>query len=588
MNPNHPLTGNRIAVTLAMLLYLVLGGGNAKADWSTYRGDIARSGATADRVDGPLHLCWTYKPLAAPHPAWPLPAEELPRMHVDNAFHAVVVDGVVYFGSSVTDRVLAVDANSGAIRWSFFTEGPVRFAPTVSGGRVYFGSDDGNVYCLDVRNGAVVWKYRAGPTDEKVIGNGRMISLWPVRTNVLVDDGKAYFAAGVFPYEGIYVCSLDAASGAVTWRNDTIGDRAHELEFGGISPHGYLVASSHTLFVPSGRAMPAAFARSNGKFLYTAPPGGKRGGTWALLDQDRLIAGTDNSGVPGKVSYDAESGRLQGDAFAWFNGIDMVVTPTMVYLVTARGVDAVDRQAYQRALAESKRADGKSLRNSIYAWRYAAAGLTSVIRAGNVVVAGGDGKVIGLDVASGKRLWTFDVNGRAVGLAAANGRVVVSSDSGEVYCFGSGADSTPAKTIGISSVKRPYASDSAAAMYAAAAEAIVKRSNVTRGYCLVLDCGEGQLACDLARQTDLQIVGLESDPDKLAIARTKLAQAGLLGKRVVVEPWEMSTLPDYFANLIVSDGMLRTGRTASSKEDRVRCCVRGVVSSALALPRPAK
>ena len=69
---------------------------------------------------------------------------------------------------------------------------------------------------------------------------------------------------------------------------------------------------------------------------------------------------------------------------------------------------------------------------------------------------------------------------------------------------------------------------------------------------------------------NLQIVGLERDPAKLAVARSRLEDAGLWGARVVVEPWDLPTLPDYFANLIVSDGMVCTGETATSHEDRLR------------------
>jgi len=47
-----------------------------------------------------------------------------------------------------------------------------------------------------------------------------MISLWPVRTDILVDDGVAYFAAGVFPYEGLYVCALRSSDGSMIWKND--------------------------------------------------------------------------------------------------------------------------------------------------------------------------------------------------------------------------------------------------------------------------------------------------------------------------------------------------------------------------------
>jgi len=117
-------------------------------------------------------------------------------MHNDNAYHTVVADGVVFWGSSVTNKVYAVGAARGKLRWYFATEGPIRFAPTISNERVYVGSDDGYVYCLDARNGVLMWKYRPGPSNEKVIGNGRMISLWPVRTGVLVDDNVAFRAAG--------------------------------------------------------------------------------------------------------------------------------------------------------------------------------------------------------------------------------------------------------------------------------------------------------------------------------------------------------------------------------------------------------
>jgi outer membrane protein assembly factor BamB len=264
-------------------------------------------------------------------------------MHNDNAYHVVMAGKNAYFGSSVTNKVYSVDMAKGEIRWEFFTEGPVRFAPAVYRGKVYAGSDDGCMYCIDAEDGSLVWKYRAGPSDEKVIGNGRMISLWPVRTGVLVDDGVVYFAAGIFPYEGLYVCALKADDGSVVWKNDTIGDRAHEMEYGGISPHGYLIASRDIVYVPSGRSMPAAFDRKTGKFLYCASPGGKRGGTWSLLDDDRLISGVDYSGKPHKVAYDAKTGRRQGDAFAWFPGIDMAVTRNASYILTQDGVYAIDR-----------------------------------------------------------------------------------------------------------------------------------------------------------------------------------------------------------------------------------------------------
>jgi outer membrane protein assembly factor BamB len=600
-----------LIIFFALLMLFSVCGVSLGEDWATYRSDIARSGNTSETVGPELYLQWKYIPAHKPKPAWPIPSEELPRMHNDNAYHVVIADGSAYFGSSTTDKVYSIDVAKGEIRWTFFAEGPVRFAPTVYTGRVYFGSDDGYVYCLDSKDGSLLWKYHPGPTDEKIIGNARMISLWPVRTGVLADDGIVYFAAGVFPYEGLYICALKADDGSVVWKNDTLGDRAHELEFGGISPDGYPVASRDVLYIPSGRSMPAGFDRHTGKFLFYASPGDKRGGTWALLDDDRLISGVDYSGKPDKVAYDAKTGRLRGDAFAWFPGIDMTVTPEFSYIVTEQGVYAINRKVYtdsvsktaglarNRQIWESQRDEFKTklssadedtrakfnesigelskriadaaqeekrLRGSSFQWRYSGKGLCSVILAGDVVFVGGEGIVVGIDAKSGKEVCKSDVNGAAVGLAASGGSLIVSSDEGPIYCF-SGTEIAMAKEIKPQTNANPYPDDLLSETYKTAAEHILADSGIKKGYALVLDCGRGRLAYELAKRTELKIVGLEKEPSELAVARQSLEAAGLLGSRVVVEPWDMESLPAYFANLIVSDRMILTGKTTGTSEE---------------------
>jgi len=615
---NKELVSVRFCILIGFLgflmLFVVCSVGIAE-DWPTYRSQITRSGISSETVGPRLFLQWKYIPIHPPKPAWPMPSEELPRMHNDNAYHVVIAETEAYFGSCHSNKVYSIDAAKGEIRWTFFTEGPVRFAPAVYDDRVYAGSDDGYVYCLDRKDGSLIWKYRAGPSDEKVIGNGRMISLWPVRTGVLIDNGIVYFAAGVFPYEGLYICALKAEDGSVVWKNDTIGDLAHELEYGGISPHGYLVASQDVLYVPSGRSMPAAFDRKTGKFLFYAFPDGKRGGVWALVDNDKLIAGVDYSGTPQKIAYDTKTGSRKGYAFAWFPGIDMVITRDVSYVLTKEGIYAINRKTYASAAKEAdepaderkkledelknlrkeaKAADEKTskeinqqideltrktaslaakekrFRDSHSQWHYSGGyprrGFSSLIMAGDVVFAGGEGFVVGVDSKTGKEVWKSDVNGAAVGLAASGGRLIVSTDKGPIYCF-SRTKVTAVKEIRPEIKANPYPNDSLTETYKAAAEKILAESGIKKGYALVLDCGQGRLAYELAKRTELKIVGLEKEPKKLASARKNLETSGLLGKRVVVEPWDLTSLPDYFANLIVSDGMLITGKTEGTREE---------------------
>lgn len=596
-----------IYVSLIYSILIIFSTANA-ADWVTYRGDSARGGITTEQLETSLSLRWKFVPTHAPRPAWMKPAEELQRMHFDSAYHVSVVNNTVYFGSSVDNKVYAVDAKTGDIKWAFFTEGPVRFAPAVWKDRVYFGSDDGHVYCLKAKDGKPIWKYRAGPSDEKIIGNGRMISLWPVRTSVLVDDGIVYFGAGVFPYEGIYICALKADDGAVIWKNDTIGDKAHELSYGGISPQSYLVASENVLYVPSGRAMPAAFDRESGRFMYYCSTSGKSGGTWALVAEGELIAGVDSSGTPTKVAFDEKTGKRKGGAYAWFPGIDMIVTPKVAYTLSREGIHAIDRTAYpeasaklsslrtereelgailsdlrgklSRAAEESQAAADTAeepqerldsqvdkiteriekitseeeilLKTLACKWQYIRKDLHSLILAGNTIFAGGKEIIIAIDTETGEETWKSEIDGIALGLAASNGNLFVSTDKGPIYCFGQSEESE-AKEIKPDIKNREKKQIDT---YKTAVDTIKTETGIEKGFCLVLDAGDGQLAYELARQTELKIIALGNSPQKIQEARNNLDKAGIYGSRVVIEQWDISSLPDYFANLIISDASI--------------------------------
>ncbi|MEK7996354.1 MAG: PQQ-binding-like beta-propeller repeat protein, partial [Planctomycetota bacterium] len=203
--------------------------------------DNHRSGVTGEKLAPPLNESWVFKAVRPPEPAWPPPAKQDFYHHhhdlretvaYDRAFHVVGAGEMIFFGSSADDKVYALDARTGRPRWRFFTEGPVRFAPCVADGKVYVGSDDGCAYCLSAQDGALLWKYKAAEQDRLIPGNQRMISMWPLRTGLLVDEGAVYFGAGLFPNQGAFLFALGARDGTVTWKQ--------QVE---ISPQGYALAS---------------------------------------------------------------------------------------------------------------------------------------------------------------------------------------------------------------------------------------------------------------------------------------------------------------------------------------------------------
>ena len=451
----------RICVYLIFCAFCV---SDAGADWATYRHDRSRSGVSAEELSLPLSEKWVFKSRHPPQPAWPGPArrdgwhktENLkPRVIFDWAFHVVLEGGSVFFGSSADDKVYCLDADSGEKIWQFYTEAPIRLAPTVYEGKVFVGSDDGRVYCLDKRNGALLWQYRASPEEHRVAGNGRIMSLWPVRTGVLVDEGIAYFCAGLFPFEGSYLCAVDAREGKEIWRQ--------RLDF--LAPQGYLVASKSRLYVPMGRGTPAVFNRENGKYERSL---GGSGGAFCLLSNDLLIYGPGKTGTLDVFKTEAR------DQLATFRGNQMVVTPQMSYLHTDTELSALDRRRYrqlaERRLALVKEEEsvksrlkklgrkvdspvGKALRSKIplirtmrskvdrdmrqcVTWKRPCRHPYSLVLSGEVLFAGGRDEVVAIDIADGRTLWTGRVTGRALDLALTDGRLVASTDKGTLHCFG--------------------------------------------------------------------------------------------------------------------------------------------------------
>ena len=125
------------------------------ADWPTYRHDIARSGVTTEELSRQLAESWVFQLRHAPQPAWGAPnprpvggwygLHEYRRVHFDDAYHVVVAGNAAFFGSSADGKVYCIDLDTGKERWSAFTDGPIRLAPTVSKGWVYVADGEERV-----------------------------------------------------------------------------------------------------------------------------------------------------------------------------------------------------------------------------------------------------------------------------------------------------------------------------------------------------------------------------------------------------------------------------------------------------------
>ena len=401
-------------------VFAILSSGITTAeDWPTYLHDINRSGQTSELLPIQLRQAWVWGTDRTPRPAnaetpalqdfWQGLYNNKTRVPIDSSFRVIIGGDKVFFGSSNSDKLICLNANDGSQLWKFFTAGPIRFAPTYYDGKVYFGSDDGFVYCLNADDGSEVWKYNVGQSRKRMMIDGRMVSVCPVRTGVLVDNGVAYWSAGLFSGQetGLtrFACACDANDGTVLWR---------------ITPprpiQGYPLASANNLYMPSGKTQPTFYNRSNGSYLGTIGAS-RQGGAYALLSNDnKLFMGPHYSGSGSYIAkYDANSGS--GESVAWGPGNHLVVNDTNAFYSSDTTISRI------------RRSDKAVL------WTVSSSHPCELIKAGKILYAGGDNEVAALSKSDGSTLWTAPVNGRVKALAVANGSLYVSTDLGAIHCF---------------------------------------------------------------------------------------------------------------------------------------------------------
>ena len=122
-----------------------------------------------------------------------------------------VTGGLVYFGSG-DGNLYALDSQTGQLKWKFTTQGVVHSSPAVAGGVVYFGSWDSYLYALDAATGQEKWKFKTG--EDKVNFNQVGIQSSPA-----VDDGTVYFGC-----RDAHLYAVDTATGKEKWNFNNHGD----------------------------------------------------------------------------------------------------------------------------------------------------------------------------------------------------------------------------------------------------------------------------------------------------------------------------------------------------------------------------
>jgi outer membrane protein assembly factor BamB len=153
-----------------------------------------------------------------------------------------IVDGRLYVGSS-DHNIYCLNTSTGTTIWSFITGSYVQSDPAVSDGRVYVGSDY-SVYCLNASTGNQIWCYETGGSvysSPAILGNRVYIGsndnnvyclnaitgsrIWSYLTgnwvisSPAVSNNKVYVGSN----DHNFYC-LNASTGTLKWTYTTVDD----------------------------------------------------------------------------------------------------------------------------------------------------------------------------------------------------------------------------------------------------------------------------------------------------------------------------------------------------------------------------
>jgi outer membrane protein assembly factor BamB len=408
----------------------VAGFPESAGDWPTFRADNTGSATTKSSISGEYARLWWMSPDVAFTPTAP-----------------VTAGGLVFIGGS-DGIVRALNVASGTLRWKAYTGGSIRFPPTVWKGRVLVGSGDGWVYALEAATGRLLWRFNAAPADRKIPVYGSLMSTWPVASGVLVDNGVAYFAAGIANYDGTHVYALNAETGKIVWQNNTSGHLSPEARTG-VSVQGHLLIHDGKLYLAGGTSIsPAVYNLADGKCLNDPAP----------------LAKCDSTSVRGQELYKVGNRIAVSGAPLYGHPEYPVYDRTITSAVLHTSVDSRDvvwmdsrkilcfRQLSNAVLAKSivepPGVNGWAKLDipDRPLWEQECQGSVAFARAKNAVlyagsVSQGPPFVAAVDIKTGGRLWKRGVQLSAPpvrwGLAVdSEGRIIVTMKDGHVMCFG--------------------------------------------------------------------------------------------------------------------------------------------------------
>lgn len=501
--------------------------GAGQYDWPMWRYDAGRTASSPEQLANTLYLQWEIK-----YPqrvtVWDDPLNQN-LMQFDRVFEPIIVGDKMFLGFNDQDKVVALDLKTGREIWHFYADGPVRLPLAANRGKIYFTGDDGFCYCLDANSGKLAWKKLLAPARNKLLGNKRMISMWPARGGIVIKNNVVYTAASIFPLMGTFIYALDAETGNVIWENEGTSSnyilQPHRSPaFADVAPQGAFTLAGDKLLVAGGRSVPAAFDSKTGEELYyLLSESGKTGGAFTCANDQVFF---NHFRERETYMFNAENGKTIKQKAGEYPVIDN----NIIFFSGKR-------------ITVARLEENNDL---VTIWRTGFSATNDLIKAGDRLYAADSNGISSIKVSGGKPelMWTIPVEKKIERLIAAQGKLVAVASDGTIMVYGD----TPRKSPDMIQIRQsrmhPRPTD---------ADPIISEADAMGGYAAIFGTADMNLLEGIVTRSALNVIAFEKDSMKINSLREHLDRAGIPFERISflhMKPGE-DILPKYFASLMI-------------------------------------
>ena len=201
---------------------------NGDLDWPQVQRDPQRTGYAPEILGTNFQVAWT-------HPFQP--EKVYPQVQ------AIVYEGKVFVGTEM-GNMYALDAQTGTQEWVYSIGAPILNSVAAGDAKVFFGAMDGAVYALDASTGSLVWKsqlsqrlgFSTAPVyaESKVMLGGRNgifyaldqntgAVLWQYEVGAPILQTAAWNnGRAFFGTMDMYVYAINTADGSLAWQSEEI------------------------------------------------------------------------------------------------------------------------------------------------------------------------------------------------------------------------------------------------------------------------------------------------------------------------------------------------------------------------------